>query len=53
MNFEITDRFGKKIKPREWFLVPPAAISEAVTRLRDGSIVRCRYDAASATLVPL
>ncbi|MBB5052711.1 hypothetical protein HNQ36_002685 [Afipia massiliensis] len=53
LNLEITDRLGKKIKPREWFLVPPAAISEAVTRLKDGSIVGYRYDAASATLVLL
>jgi hypothetical protein len=53
LNLEITDRFGKKIKPREWFLVPPEAISEAVTRLKDGSIVRYRYDGARAALVPL
>jgi len=51
LNLEITDRFGKNIKPREWFLVPPEAISEAVTRLKDGSIVKYRYDAASATLL--
>ncbi len=53
MNFEITDRFGKKIKPREWFLVPPGAIAEAVSRLKDGSIVNVRYDAGRATIIPL
>jgi hypothetical protein len=32
------DRFGKPVKPREWFLVPLQAIDEAVNRVRDGSI---------------
>jgi hypothetical protein len=53
LKFEITDRFGKKIKPREWFLVPPVAIAEAVSRLKDGSIVNVRYDAGRAAIVPL
>lgn len=53
LNLEITDRFGKKIKPREWFLVPPGAIAEAVSRLKDGSIVNVRYDAGRAAIVPL
>jgi hypothetical protein len=53
LNIEITDRFGKKIKPREWFLLPPAVISDAITRLKDGSIVNCRYDCARAAIVPL
>ena len=53
LNLEITDRFGKKIKPREWFLLPPKVISDAVSRLKDGSIVNCRYDAVRAEIVPL
>ncbi|MGX1145088.1 GIY-YIG nuclease family protein [Bradyrhizobium ottawaense] len=52
LNLEITDRFGKKIKPREWFLLPPEVISEAVSRLKDGSIVKYRYDASLAALIP-
>lgn len=51
LDIEITDRFGKKIKPREWFLLSPGIISEAISRLRDGSIVKCRYDAAQSTIV--
>jgi hypothetical protein len=53
LNIEIADRFGKRIKPREWFLLPPEVISEAVSRLKDGSIVNYRYDAATAAIVPL
>jgi hypothetical protein len=53
LDIEITDRFGKKVRPREWFLVSQSVISEAVARLKDGSIVNFRYDADSATLVPL
>jgi hypothetical protein len=51
LDIEITDRFGKKIKPREWFLVSPGVISDAIARLKDGSIVRCRYDAGRSMIV--
>jgi hypothetical protein len=53
LNLEITDRFGKKIKPREWFLLPPEVIAEAVSRLKDGSIVNFQYDAGRAAIIPL
>jgi len=51
LNIDITDRFGKKIKPREWFLVPQEAISEAINRLQDGTIVDYRYDKEKAMLL--
>jgi hypothetical protein len=51
LDIEITDRFGKRIKPREWFLVSPGVISDAIARLKDGSIVRCRYDAGRSMIV--
>jgi hypothetical protein len=53
LDVEITDRFGKKVRPREWFLIPPSVISEAVSRLKDGSIVDYRYDAQASAIVPL
>jgi Meiotically up-regulated gene 113 len=53
LDLEITDRFGKKIRPREWFLLSPEVISNAVSRLKDGSIVDCRYDKVRAAIVPL
>ena len=53
LNIEITDRFGKKVRPREWFLLPQSIIGEAVARLKDGSIVNYRYDADRVALVPI
>jgi hypothetical protein len=53
LDIEITDRFGKKVRPREWFLLSPAVIGEAVSRLKDGTIVNYRYDAETAALVPI
>lgn len=51
LDLTIEDRFGKPVKPREWFLVPLQAIDEAVKRIRDGSITKCIYDPKSARLV--
>jgi len=51
IDIEIPDRFGKLVKPREWFLVPIAVIDEAVQRIRDGSITGMVYDPATARLV--
>jgi Meiotically up-regulated gene 113 len=53
LDIEIMDRFGKKVRPREWFLLPQSVIAEAVSRLKDGSIVNYRYDAETAAIVPL
>ncbi len=51
LNIEIKDRFGTPITPREWFLVPLFVIDEAIERIRDGSIVRCRYDTKTGKIV--
>ena len=51
LNIEITDRFGKKVKPREWFLLPVEIIAEAVSRLEDGSIVDYQYAIDSGLIV--
>jgi len=51
LNIEITDRFGKKVKPREWFLLPKEVIAEAISRLQDGSIVDYRFDLDSGGIV--
>lgn len=50
LDLTIEDRFGKPVKPREWFLVPLQAIDEAVSRIRDGSITNYIYDPKSALL---
>jgi T5orf172 domain len=49
-DIEIADRFGKPVRPREWFLVPLHVIDEAVERIRDGTITEFRYDPATATI---
>ncbi|NII10669.1 GIY-YIG nuclease family protein [Oleiagrimonas sp. C23AA] len=50
IDLTISDRFGKEVRPREWFLVPLPVIDEAVRRIVDGSIVDMVYDAKTATL---
>jgi hypothetical protein len=50
LDVEIPDRFGRQVKPREWFLVPVSAINEVVERIRDGSISEYIYDVSSASL---
>jgi T5orf172 domain len=49
-EIEIADRFGKTVRPREWFLVPLHVIDDAVERVRDGSIIEYRYDPVTATI---
>jgi hypothetical protein len=50
-NIEIPDRFGKPVRPREWFLVPLSIIDEVVAGISDGSIIGKVYDPSSAALV--
>lgn len=51
IDLEVADRFGRKVKPREWFLVSLGVIDEVVDRIRDGSITEYRYDPATARLL--
>ncbi|MEO0467917.1 MAG: GIY-YIG nuclease family protein, partial [Pseudomonadota bacterium] len=51
LDLEISDRFGKPVRPREWFLVPLDVIDAVVKALQDGSISTLMYDPASAALV--
>ena len=51
LDIEIKDRFGNPVVPREWFLVPFAAIDEAVERIKDGTIKSYTYDPQQARLV--
>ncbi len=51
LDLTIHDRFGNPVKPKEWFLVPLAAINEAVERIKDGSITTMVYDPVSVHLV--
>lgn len=51
LDIEIKDRFGNPVVPREWFLVPFAAVDEAVERIKDGSVKNYAYDPQQARLV--
>lgn len=51
LDIEIKDRFGNPVKPREWFLVPLAAVDEAVSRIKDGTITQYVYDPKTARLI--
>lgn len=53
LDLELIDRFGKPVKPREWFLVPLEVIEEVVEKIRAGTIDRCRYDLETANLTQL
>lgn len=48
---EIPDRFGKMIRPREWFLVPLSVVDEIVDRIGNGSLAGMIYDRNAAKLV--
>ena len=48
---EIPDRFGKPVRPREWFFAPLPVIDEVVERIGNGTIAGMVYDPARATLV--
>jgi hypothetical protein len=53
LDIEVKDRFGKPFKPREWFLLPLPVIETGIRMLLDGSIIKFRYDAKAADIVPL
>lgn len=49
---ELTDRFGKPFRPREWFLVPLSVIDEIVQRIGDGTLAGMVFDRETASLAP-
>jgi len=50
LDLVIEDRFGKPVKPREWFLVPIPVIDDVVEKIKDGTITNFVYDPAAACL---
>ena len=53
LDINIEDRFGKPVKPQEWFLVPLEIIEEIITQLKNGKLTEYIYDINKATLVPI
>ncbi len=50
-DVEIADRFGKPVRPREWFLVPLHIVDAIVERIGDGVLVGMTYDPKAAALI--
>ena len=51
LDIEIQDRFGRPVRPKEWFLVPLFIIDEAVARIKDQSILDYVFDPKTMALV--
>lgn len=51
LDIEVPDRFGRMVKPREWFLVPLNVIDEAIEHIKDGTIGDYRFESAELKLV--
>jgi hypothetical protein len=52
-DVDIPDRFGKPVRPREWFLVPLPIVDEIVSRIVDGTLAGMTYDPNAVALVSL
>ncbi|HBJ37813.1 MAG TPA: hypothetical protein DDZ51_24265 [Planctomycetaceae bacterium] len=50
IDLALADRFGGKVQPREWFLVPLPVIEEVVERIKDGSISDYVFDVEIASM---
>ncbi len=51
LDLELPDRFGKLVRPREWYLIPLSVIDQVVAAIQDGSIDKLTYDPATASLI--
>jgi hypothetical protein len=51
LDVDLQDRFGEKVVPREWFLVPLPVIEEAIGMLKLGTIANHSYAPERAMIV--
>jgi hypothetical protein len=51
IDFDLQDRLGFQVEPKEWFLVPLPVIEEAIQKLIDGTIEKFSYDPEEARVV--
>ncbi|MGV1754049.1 GIY-YIG nuclease family protein [Agrobacterium sp. CG674] len=49
----IMDRFGKRIRPREWFYVLPEHVAQAANLIKEGTLHLYRYDRDTQRIVKL
>lgn len=50
LNIDINDEKGRRITPREWFVVPLPIIDEVIQLILSGDIVNYRYDNVNEVL---
>jgi hypothetical protein len=50
LDLELKDRFGARVEPREWFLVPLEVNDEAIHKIKEGTLGGFRYDPKTARL---
>lgn len=51
LNIDIHDEKGRRITPREWFVVPLPIIDRVVDYILDGSIINYKYDLENKLLI--
>lgn len=51
LDVKLRDRFGEKVEPREWFLLPLGVIQNTIELLLEGRLEGCRYDVESCQIV--
>ena len=51
LDVTLKDRFGGAVEPREWFMLPLAAIQQAIELLMSGDIEHCRYNATDVLII--
>ena len=53
IDIKLREEVGGFVEPREWFLVPYAAIQEAINLIKSGEIKNKRYDVDIAEIVAI
>ena len=51
LNIDINDDKGRRMTPREWFVVPLPVIQKAFSLLESGEIINYKYDINNKTLI--
>lgn len=51
LDITIEDRFGKPVKPKEWFLVSIDIVNDVIEHIKNGTIETVYYDVDQAKLV--
>lgn len=51
LNVDIHDDKGRRITPREWFVVPLPIIRKVIALIQSGDIINYRYDSSNSALI--